>query len=137
VSFGGQAFNAMRLTAINGKSGVASSVKSLRAVSAPATMRPSLIRKDPSLFRVRPHLADWAQASRDFRWDDARRQLAGLPGGHVGDVSLIHLQDHPVGIERRHLEQDLPRSTGEPSAWLRSPSTTTPSKGARTVVRAN
>jgi len=81
VSFGGRAFNAARLTAINGKCGVASSVKSLCAVSAPAIMRPSLIKKDPSLFRVSPHLADWAQTSRDFRWDDARRQLTGLPGG--------------------------------------------------------
>ena len=106
-SFGGRAFNAARLTAINGKCGVASSVKSLRAVSAPAIMRPSLIKKDPSLFRVRPHLADWAQTSRDFRWDDARRQLAGLPGGGL-NIAFEAVGRHAHG----------PRADRIAIAWL-------------------
>jgi acetyl-CoA synthetase len=44
-------------------------------------MRPALIRKDLSALSVRPHLSDWPQACRDFRWIDARRELVGLPGG--------------------------------------------------------
>jgi acetyl-CoA synthetase len=44
-------------------------------------MRPTLIKKDPSGLAVQPYLVDWAQTCRQFRWDDARRQLSGLPGG--------------------------------------------------------
>ncbi|HQR69052.1 MAG TPA: acetate--CoA ligase [Burkholderiaceae bacterium] len=44
-------------------------------------MRPTLIRKDVSALRVRPHLYDWPQDCRQFQWDEVRRELAGLPGG--------------------------------------------------------
>ncbi len=44
-------------------------------------MRPTVIRKDPALLRVPPHLADWSATRASFSWNDARAALAGLPGG--------------------------------------------------------
>jgi acetyl-CoA synthetase len=44
-------------------------------------MRPALIKKELSALPVRPNLLDWSQTCREFRWDDARRELAGLPDG--------------------------------------------------------
>ena len=59
-------------------------------------MRPSLIAKDLSALRVTPHLADWATACREFRWDDARRQLAGLPGGGL-NIAFEAVERHAHG----------------------------------------
>ena len=59
-------------------------------------MRPSLITKNPSALRVTPHLADWAQVCRDFRWDDARRQLAGLPQGGL-NIAFEAVERHAAG----------------------------------------
>ncbi len=44
-------------------------------------MRPTVIRKDPASFRVSPHLANWAATRTAFSWAEARKALAGLPGG--------------------------------------------------------
>ena len=43
--------------------------------------RPSRISKDAACLRVSPHLLDRGAACESFRWSDARRQLAGMPGG--------------------------------------------------------
>ncbi|MGB2817052.1 MAG: AMP-binding protein, partial [Burkholderiaceae bacterium] len=59
-------------------------------------MRPTVIKKELSGLRVRPHLADWAQVCREFRWDDARRQLAGLPNGGL-NIAFEAVDRHAVG----------------------------------------
>ena len=42
-----------------------------------AGVRPAVIRKVLSGFRTQPHLLNWSQVRREFRWSDARRALAG------------------------------------------------------------
>jgi acetyl-CoA synthetase len=59
-------------------------------------MRPTLIAKDVSALRVKPHLADWTTAWREFRWDDARRQLEGLPGGGL-NIAYEAVERHAHG----------------------------------------
>jgi len=66
-----------------------------------ATMRPALIRKDLSALSVRPHLSDWPQACRDFRWVDARRELAGLPGGGL-NIGFETVDRHAHGARANH-----------------------------------
>ncbi len=48
----------------------------MSALAAAAT-----IRKDPAALRVTPNLVDYEAARAAFRWEDARAELAGLPGG--------------------------------------------------------
>jgi acetyl-CoA synthetase len=59
-------------------------------------MRPSLIEKNPSALRVTPHLLDWARGCRDFSWDDARRELSGLPHGGL-NIAFEAVERHAVG----------------------------------------
>jgi acetyl-CoA synthetase len=47
----------------------------------PSTPRPALLGKDWSGSRVSPNLLDYDAARRAFSWQEARRQLDGLPGG--------------------------------------------------------
>jgi len=65
------------------------------------TMRPALIRKDLSALSVRPHLLDWSQACRDFRWVDARRELVGLPGGGL-NIGFEAVDRHAHGARASH-----------------------------------
>ena len=44
-------------------------------------MRPALIRKSASDFRVPPNLRDYEAGRAAFSWDSVRRELPGLPGG--------------------------------------------------------
>jgi len=64
-------------------------------------MRPALIRKDLSALSVRPHLLDWSQACRDFRWVDARRELVGLPGGGL-NIGFEAVDRHAHGARASH-----------------------------------
>jgi acetyl-CoA synthetase len=61
-----------------------------------SAMRPTLIKKDLSAFQVPPHLADRDRVCREFRWDDARRELAGLPGGGL-NVAFEAVERHARG----------------------------------------
>jgi acetyl-CoA synthetase len=51
-------------------------------------MTDSRIVKDLKSLRIRPNLADYDQARRDFTWESARKELAGLPGG--GGINIAH-----------------------------------------------
>ena len=42
-----------------------------------------VIRKSPATLRPAPNLADYDTFRREFRWENARAQLDGLPGGGV------------------------------------------------------
>ena len=43
--------------------------------------RPSTIRKTAADLRLPPNLSDYAAQRRTFSWEDARREMQGLPGG--------------------------------------------------------
>jgi acetyl-CoA synthetase len=58
--------------------------------------RPVLIRKDLSALKVQPHLSDWSRVCREFRWDDARRELSGLPGGGL-NIAFEAVERHARG----------------------------------------
>jgi acetyl-CoA synthetase len=65
-------------------------------------VRPAVIRKDLSGCRVQPHLLDWSRVWREFRWDDARRALAGLPGGGL-NIGFEVVERHARGARADHL----------------------------------
>ncbi|WP_432397247.1 acetate--CoA ligase [Pseudarthrobacter sp. L19] len=52
------------------------------------------IGKDPGSFRVRPHLTDYVAARAAFSWDEARRQLSGLPGGRGLNIAYEAADRH-------------------------------------------
>ncbi|OGA20163.1 MAG: hypothetical protein A3H32_02795 [Betaproteobacteria bacterium RIFCSPLOWO2_02_FULL_63_19] len=59
-------------------------------------MRPPVIRKQASDFRVPPNLRD-ADADRiRFSWDSVRRELGGLPGGGL-NIAYEAVDRHAEG----------------------------------------
>ena len=58
-----------------------------------------------SLFdwRLVPNLQDYEQARRSFSWDDARRELEGLPGGRGFNIAYEAVDRHANGPLRNHL----------------------------------
>ena len=65
----------------------------MTAGTAPSLRWPA-IGKDPGSFRVRPHLADYDAARAAFSWDEARRQLSGLPGGRGLNIAYEAADRH-------------------------------------------
>ena len=64
------------------------------------TDRPSRIDKAGSL-RVVPHLLDRRAICESFRWSDARRQLAGMPGGRL-NIAAEAVERHALGACADH-----------------------------------
>ena len=64
------------------------------------TDRPSRISKAVS-FPVTPHLLDRRATCATFRWSDARRQLAGLPGGGL-NIAAEAVERHALGSRAGH-----------------------------------
>ncbi len=54
-------------------------------------------------WRVVPNLQDYEQARRSFSWDEARRELEGLPGGHGLNIAHEAVDRHANGPLRDHL----------------------------------
>ena len=57
----------------------------------------SRIRKEPSKLRVRANLADYEATRENFSWDDARRELSGLPGGRGLNIAYETVDRHVDG----------------------------------------
>jgi len=55
------------------------------------------IAKPESGWRVRPNLIDYAAACRSFSWEDAARQLDGLPGGRGLNIAHEAVDRHAAG----------------------------------------
>jgi acetyl-CoA synthetase len=55
------------------------------------------IRKTPRDVRVPPHLGDYQRAVEQFCWDDARRELDGLPGGRGLNIAHEAVDRHAAG----------------------------------------
>jgi acetyl-CoA synthetase len=56
------------------------------------------IPKAPSRETVRPNLFDYQQACASFSWDEARRQLDGLPGGRGLNIAYEAVDRHAAGV---------------------------------------
>ncbi|MFJ5860209.1 acetate--CoA ligase [Pseudarthrobacter sp. NPDC092439] len=56
-----------------------------------------LITKDPASFRIPPNLADYDGACQAFTWDEARRELSGLPGGRGLNIAYEAVDRHVDG----------------------------------------
>ncbi|GGH90867.1 acetate--CoA ligase [Arthrobacter liuii] len=52
------------------------------------------ITKDVAAFPVQPNLLDYGAARRDFSWDQARQELAGLPGGRGLNIAYEAVDRH-------------------------------------------
>jgi acetyl-CoA synthetase len=52
--------------------------------------RPNIILKTPQDLRVTPHLLDFDAERARFSWDQARRELAGLPHSPAGTLNIAH-----------------------------------------------
>ncbi|MCP8999437.1 acetate--CoA ligase [Pseudarthrobacter sp. RMG13] len=65
-----------------------------------ATARPTrwpIIAKDPASFRVPPNLDEYEEVRKSFTWDQARRELAGLPGGRGLNIAYEAVDRHAAG----------------------------------------
>ncbi|HET9983296.1 MAG TPA: acetate--CoA ligase [Longimicrobiales bacterium] len=65
--------------------------------SAATTMGRETIRKPRGGWAVTPNLVDYEQACRDFSWDAAARELAGLPGGAGLNIAHEAVDRHAAG----------------------------------------
>jgi acetyl-CoA synthetase len=54
------------------------------------------ITKDTGSFAVRPNLADYEATRRTFSWDQARKELSGLPGGQGLNMAYEAVDRHVV-----------------------------------------
>ncbi|WP_285247096.1 acetate--CoA ligase [Pseudarthrobacter sp. efr-133-R2A-89] len=52
------------------------------------------IAKDVAAFPVQPNMPDYDAARRDFSWDQAREELAGLPGGRGLNIAYEAVDRH-------------------------------------------
>jgi acetyl-CoA synthetase len=60
------------------------------------------IVKAPSTFTVAPNLGDYERVRASFSWADARRELAGLPGGGL-NIAHEAIDRHAAGPRRDHV----------------------------------
>jgi acetyl-CoA synthetase len=60
------------------------------------------VHKDPSSFRVPPNLPDYDEVRASFRWEDARAQLDGLPGGRGLNIAHEAVDRHANGPRSAH-----------------------------------
>ena len=65
-------------------------------------MRWSTIPKDPSRWMLRPNLVHYSDARETFDWAQARRRLAGLPGGRGLNIAHEAVDRHAAGPLAAH-----------------------------------
>jgi acyl-coenzyme A synthetase/AMP-(fatty) acid ligase len=63
---------------------------------------PSIV-KTPGALTPAPNLVDYERVRATFRWADARRELAGLPGSRGLNIAHEAIDRHAVGPGRDHL----------------------------------
>jgi len=61
------------------------------------------IVKSPNTSRVAPNLLDYERVRATFSWAEARRELAGLPGGRGLNIAHEAVDRHAAGARRDHL----------------------------------
>ena len=68
----------------------------MRAAAARPTRWP-VIAKDPASFSVPPNLVEYEEVRKSFTWDQARRELSGLPGGRGLNIAYEAVDRHAAG----------------------------------------
>lgn len=68
----------------------------MRAATARPTRWP-VIAKDPASFRVPPNLGEYEEVRKSFTWDQAQRELSGLPGGRGLNIAYEAVDRHAAG----------------------------------------
>lgn len=71
------------------------------------------IIKDPQSWRVTPNLKNYERACRSFRWDTARDELVGLPGGQGLNIAYEAIDRHAAGSNRDKVAIRWLAKTGE------------------------
>jgi acetyl-CoA synthetase len=61
------------------------------------------ITKTARDWAIAPNLRDYEQAVRTFNWEDARRELDGLPGNQGLNIAYEAVDRHANGTDRDHL----------------------------------
>lgn len=61
------------------------------------------ITKSGPDWAVTPNLGDYDQARRTFTWDDARKDLDGLPRAEGLNIAYEAVDRHANGARRNHL----------------------------------
>lgn len=56
-----------------------------------------VITKNVRAFKIQPHLADYEATRKTFSWDQARRELSGLPGGRGLNIADEAVDRHATG----------------------------------------
>jgi len=54
----------------------------------------SRIRKEPAKLRLKPNLADYEATRKSFSWEEARRELSGLPGNRGLNIAYEAMDRH-------------------------------------------
>ncbi|MFO7689114.1 MAG: acetate--CoA ligase [Cryobacterium sp.] len=62
-----------------------------------------VIQKSVESFQITPNLTDYDAACAEFSWDQARRELSGLPGGRGLNIAHEAVDRHAAG-PRAHVE---------------------------------
>ena len=76
-------------------------------------MRYEPIVKTERDLRVPPNLRDYEQAQRDFSWNEASRQLDGLPAGRGLNIAYEAVDRHSAGANKDKVALRWIRKTGE------------------------
>lgn len=79
------------------------------------TRWPTIV-KDPAAAAVPPHLRDYGQTCADFRWEDARAALDGLPGGAL-NIAHEAVGRHAAGPLRDHEALRFVRADGSTRSY--------------------
>jgi acetyl-CoA synthetase len=64
--------------------------------------RPAIIHKTPADLAMPPNLADYTATRHTFSWNEARRELAGLPGGGL-NIAFEAVDRHAQGPHADHV----------------------------------
>jgi len=73
-------------------------------------VRPAVIHKRRDGWVVAPNLLDYERERTAFRWDEARRSLSGLPGGHGLNIAHEAVDRHATGSIACSCSRDASRS---------------------------
>jgi acetyl-CoA synthetase len=76
-----------------------------------------LISKAPKLFKVPPNLRNYEEALRNFSWEQAARELDGLPDGRGLNIAHEAVDRHAKGKRATQVAIRFLRKDGRHEAW--------------------
>ena len=57
----------------------------------------------PKIWKVTPNLLNYSRAKAEFTWEDARRELSGLPGGKGLNIAYEAVDRHVEGQKKNQV----------------------------------